>query len=316
MTAGIKIEGIVYGRLRSPDLDQAEIFLTDFGLARVERTATALYMRGTGANHHVHITELGEPRYVSLGWQAQDGDDLKRLAALPGATGVEHLDEPGGGERVRLTDPDGRLVEVVAGQSRHEPVQLERPDNNRGGRQPCRQGALFRIARGAAAAQRLGHVAVVTPDVERYTAWYRATFGLLCSDRVYRDNRDNIVGSFNRIDRGSDYVDHHILYAMRGPKGGLNHLAFEVHDVDDVLVGHEHLHSKGYRSTWGVGRHALGSQVFDYWFDPWGRVHEHWTDTDLLNSETPTGIGEAGIYTKGPWGPYPPTNGFAGHVSE
>ena len=28
----------------------------------------------------------------------------------------------------------------------------------------------------------------------------------------------------------------------------------------------------------------LGSQVFDYWQDPWGRVHEHWTDTDVLNS--------------------------------
>jgi len=34
---------------------------------------------------------------------------------------------------------------------------------------------------------------------------------------------------------------------------------------------------------WGVGRHNLGAQVFDYWADPWRHVHEHWTDTDLLN---------------------------------
>jgi hypothetical protein len=25
--------------------------------------------------------------------------------------------------------------------------------------------------------------------------------------------------------------------------------------------------------------------VFDYWQDPWGRVHEHWTDTDVLNNQ-------------------------------
>jgi hypothetical protein len=35
---------------------------------------------------------------------------------------------------------------------------------------------------------------------------------------------------------------------------------------------------------WGIGRHLLGSQVYDYWADPWGRVHEHWADTDRLNA--------------------------------
>lgn len=312
----VKVAGIAYGRLRSPDLDVAEAFLTDFGLAKVERTPTTLYMRGTGPMHHIHVTELGDPRYLSLGWQASDPDDLKQLSRLPGASGVENLDEPGGGQRVRLVDPDGRTLEVVHGLASHAPVSLQRPENNRGGRDAKRLGDLFRVARGAAAVQRLGHVAVITPDVERYTAWYRATLGLLCSDRVYRGSQENIVGSFNRVDKGPQYVDHHILYAMQGPRGGLNHLAFEVHDFDDVLVGHEHLHARGYRPTWGVGRHALGSQVFDYWFDPWGRVHEHWTDTDMLNAETPAGFGEAGVYTKGPWGPYPPTNGFVGHVSE
>ena len=39
-----------------------------------------------------------------------------------------------------------------------------------------------------------------------------------------------------------------------------------------------------YQHMWGIGRHLLGSQVFDYWADPWGRVHEHWTDSDVLNA--------------------------------
>ena len=53
-------------------------------------------------------------------------------------------------------------------------------------------------------------------------------------------------------------------------------------------MGHAHLHSKEkYDHMWGIGRHVLGSQVFDYWCDPWGRVHEHWTDSDRLNNKNP-----------------------------
>ena len=28
----------------------------------------------------------------------------------------------------------------------------------------------------------------------------------------------------------------------------------------------------------------LGSQIFDYWRDPWGHTVEHWTDGDLLDA--------------------------------
>ena len=47
---------------------------------------------------------------------------------------------------------------------------------------------------------------------------------------------------------------------------------------------------------WGIGRHLLGSQVYDYWADPWGRVHEHWADTDRLNvpQRRQPGIGRGG----------------------
>ena len=53
------------------------------------------------------------------------------------------------------------------------------------------------------------------------------------------------------------------------------------------MAGHEHLEKKGYQHMWGIGRHLIGSQLFDYWADPWGRVHEHWADTDVLNAHTP-----------------------------
>src|SRR5262249_50701874 len=45
--AAIKVTDMAYGRLKAPDLDLMEEFLTRFGMARSERTNTALYMRGT-----------------------------------------------------------------------------------------------------------------------------------------------------------------------------------------------------------------------------------------------------------------------------
>ena len=51
--AWVKATDIAYGRLRAPDLDAEEEFLTRFGMIRTERTANALYMRGTDPAHHI-----------------------------------------------------------------------------------------------------------------------------------------------------------------------------------------------------------------------------------------------------------------------
>ena len=93
-----KVSEFLYGRLRSPDLQEAETFLSEFGMVRVARTRTALYMRGTDPAQYIHVTELGEPRFLGLGFAVTDLDDLKRLAKLPGASGIESIDEPGGGK--------------------------------------------------------------------------------------------------------------------------------------------------------------------------------------------------------------------------
>src|ERR1700758_3616552 len=95
----IKAFDLAYGRLRSPDLDKQEEFLVDFGMVRADRTKNALYMRGTDAPHHIHVTELGEPRYVGIAVHAANMEDLDKLARTPGATPIESLDEPGGGHR-------------------------------------------------------------------------------------------------------------------------------------------------------------------------------------------------------------------------
>jgi hypothetical protein len=102
-----KAVDIAYARLAAPDLDLAEEFLAHFGLVRAARTKTALYMRGSDPVHHLHITELGEPRFIGFAYYAANEGELGKLARATGASGIETVDEPGAGKRVRLTDPHG-----------------------------------------------------------------------------------------------------------------------------------------------------------------------------------------------------------------
>ena len=71
------------------------------------------------------------------------------------------------------------------------------------------------------------------------------------------------------------------------PLPGFLHAAFEVANFDDLMLGHDHLKANGRTQAWGVGRHVMGSQIFDYWKDPWGHELEHWTDGDLLTASDP-----------------------------
>jgi catechol 2,3-dioxygenase-like lactoylglutathione lyase family enzyme len=311
----IKVKDLAYGRLRAPDLDEMEEFLTHFGMARAARTPQALYMRGTDPTHHIHVTEKGDPRFVGFAYYAASEEDLHRVARAPGASAVEAIDEPGGGQRVRLREPNGYQIEVVHGIQKPAPIPVVRDPMNSGSEPLRRAGKLMRLPKAPAPIKRIGHGVLGTPKVRETVQWFRDTLGFVCSDDIYAGDRNNIIGSFNRCDCGDEYVDHHTLFCVVNERAGLNHMSFEVPDVDAVFMDHEYLSRLGkYEHMWGVGRHLLGSQVYDYWCDPWGRVHEQWADTDRLNAQSGSNLlsAEEGLVSQ--WGEDPPKK-FIGHVS-
>ena len=314
----IRVADIAWGRLRSPDLDKQEEFLTRFGMIRAERTDDKLFMRGTGSSHHIHVTEKGEPGFISLAFRARSEDDLHKLAKeADGASDVEDINEPGGGKRVRLTEPNGYTIEVVHGVAEVDEIPLERPIYNFGNIDKyARGGELWRHAKGPAHVMRIGHGVMGTTKMEECTAWIRNTIGLIASDEVFvEDDKDKVIASFNRIDAGKDFVDHHVFLYVKNENAGLNHISFEVPDFDDVMMGHEHLRDAGdYDHVWGIGRHVLGSQIYDYWKDPWGRVHEHWADSDTLNKDYGTRYVPAEEGLNSQWGEPAPME-FINHVS-
>ena len=312
--AVIKVRDLAYGRLRAPDLDVMEEFLTNFGMIRSARTDNALYMRGTDPRHHIHITEKGDPKFLGFGYLAASEDDLHKLAKTPGASAVEKIDEPGGGQRVRVREPNGYQIEVVHGMEDLPTIPVDRQLMNTGS-EPLRRRDLMRLPKSPAPIKRIGHGVLGTPKVKETVQWFRDTLGFICSDDVYAGTKENLIGSFNRVDCGDEFVDHHTLFCVMNERAGLNHMSFEVPDVDAVFQDHEYIARLGkYEHMWGVGRHLLGSQVYDYWADPWGRVHERWADTDRLNARTPGNLLSAEESLISQWGEDPPEK-FIKHVS-
>jgi catechol 2,3-dioxygenase-like lactoylglutathione lyase family enzyme len=280
----IAVKDIVYVRYQAPDLDVMERFLLDFGLHRAQRTATTLYMRSRGAMPYVHVTDLGPERSLGFGLLAQSLADLETLAAECGAR-VEDNPEPAGGKMVKLTDPSGYEISVLAEMKLVEPMPMrDLFDDNRATHR-TRFGKVTRVATQPSSVHRLGHVALRVADFEGTYRFLTQRLGFRVSDSGYAGSADNVVGHFLHCGLGQEFTDHHTVAIFKRPESKIDHSAFEVLDWDDLMVGNKHLLAKSHRHQWGVGRHVEGSQVFDYWRDPFGNKIEHWTDGDLVNDD-------------------------------
>jgi catechol 2,3-dioxygenase-like lactoylglutathione lyase family enzyme len=305
----IKAVDVAYVRFAVPDMAKQRAFLADFGMVEVGEIDGTLYLRGTGKAPFCYALSQGEPAFLGLGVWAKDRGDLDAIAAHDNVP-VEALTSPGGGFRARLTDPDGFCVDVIAGQSLNAPDTAISPLSwNEGNGPRSRLSTFRRTPAGPSTVQRLGHVVLAVSDFRTSEAWYKERFGLLTSDEV-QPAPGIAIGAFMRADRGDEPTDHHMIVCFQpgGPAGHM-HSAFEVAGTDDLMVGHDHLAAAGYTPQWGVGRHILGSQIFDYWLDPFGNEIEHWTDGDQLCASDSAGVAGMDVVLGVQWGmqmPSPP----------
>jgi catechol 2,3-dioxygenase-like lactoylglutathione lyase family enzyme len=301
----IAVKDIAFVRYQVTDLDRMETFLTDFGLQRAARTDSALYMRAADGAHHVHISELGpSDEAVGFGLHAQSVADLDRIAECFGKP-VETSLEPGGGLRVRVTDPAGFVVDVIHGQARQPAQPVREPITSNPCRGRRRLGTPIRLRPAPSTVMRIGHVALLVPDFAAALSFYRDLLGFRASDTYWIGAEGNTVAAFMHCGLGDQWTDHHTLalVAAQDGKARFDHSSFEVIDLDDVMHGSAFLQARGWTHSWGVGRHIQGSQIFDYWRDPFGNKHEHYTDGDLVNDSTPVGTAAFSLDELRQWAP-------------
>ena len=153
----------------------------------------------------------------------------------------------------------------------------------------------------------MGHVVLELADYQATCAWYTQHFGFIPSDvQVLPDGSPAVA--FMRLDLGDTPADHHTLALAQGFAPMHSHSAFELVDADAVGMGQRVLRERGWKHAWGIGRHILGSQIFDYWQDPWGAKHEHYCDGDVFTADEPAGIHPVSREAMSQWGQVMPNS--------
>ncbi|MFJ8075731.1 VOC family protein [Streptomyces sp. NPDC096176] len=309
----IKAADLAWLEFEKPDLDRAEVFARDFGFAVAARTEGELWLRGTFAGSPCMVIRRGQAsRFIGPAFRAAERADLDRLARATGSS-VRDIDVPGGGQSVTLLDPSGFPVRVVHCAEQLPPLPDQQPLLLNTGGEHRRTNATQRAPREPSRIQRLGHVVLETRVFQRTLNWYLDTLGMIVSDFLFLDGQRGRgpTMAFIRCDQGGAAVDHHTLALHLGPGTGYVHSAYQVTDLDAIAAGGEYLAERGYRRSWGIGRHVQGSQLFDYWRDPDHFMLEHFADGDLFSCDLEPGWAPMSASGLSQWGP-PVTRDFLG----
>ncbi|MFD7323312.1 VOC family protein [Streptomyces sp. NPDC059875] len=303
----VKVHDLAWVEFEKPDLKRAELFARAFGFTTSLRTVNELQLRGTDPGSPCVIIRRGSrSRFVGSAFRAADDTDVLRLADATGRK-VARLPESLGGVTVDLTDPSGFGVRVVSGTHRLPALPGQEPLEFNFGHDATRVNAGQRPPREPVKVQRLGHVVLQTTKFREALDWYLQHLGLIVSDFQYFEGqreRGPVMG-FIRCDRGSTPTDHHTVAMNLGPTNKYMHSAYQVADLDSLAAGGQYLLERGYRRSWGIGRHIDGSQIFDYWRDPDGFLVEHFSDGDLFDCTLEAGwapLRKSRLYQ---WGPTP-----------
>jgi len=137
-------------------------------------------------------------------------------------------------------------------------------------------GLPFRIAK-------LGHVVLNVADLERSVRFYTHVLGFAASD-VYPPEMKSGGMVFMRCN-----ADHHGVALIGSLTGGsesleLNHLAFEVATLDEVVRARNHLRGHGVEIDF-EGRRRAGCQIAVEFRDPDGHRLEIYWGVDQVGSD-------------------------------
>ena len=267
------------------DFDAEAAFYADvWGLDRVPSDDGMAWFKTPGHDEHhvVRLRRAEENRIDVIALAAETAADVDALAHKVAAAGgrIVHapqaLTTPGGGYGFRFFSPDGLQFEISAGVAR---------------------GPGRPLSRWEGLPERISHIVLHSPDHQALAAWFCDVLGFKVSDWL---------GDFMCFLRCNDA--HHRFAILPGPPC-LNHVAYDMPTLDDMMRGAHRLKVKGIDIGWGPGRHTAGNNTFSYFVTPGGFVAEYTSELDVVDFAThaptvhvpaPLVMDQWGIGTGGP----------------
>jgi hypothetical protein len=266
----LRVESLLFG---VEDLDAGIRYFEDWGLACITRGAHGADF-SLPSGQTILIRPAGDaalptapdrnPTLRETIWGVADAATLERIGAelgrdrevKTGADGLHARDEAGFAIGFRVAAPAPKPSSTAASRMNHpfDPERRARPS-------------------------RLGHVVynAAQKALDKLLAFYLERLKFRLTDRALD------TGAFLRCQGTNDH--HSLFFATRADRNSFNHAAFEVKNIDEIVLGGKYMKSKGWRPNTPLGRHILGSNVFWYFDSPCGGRTEYYSDMDQMDDD-------------------------------
>ena len=258
--ANSTVTGVRSIELGVRDLHQsAEFYTKVWALEEVSAAGDTMRFRATGGEHHVlTIRERPQASLLGVHFAVADRGAVDQLCAKAKGYGVAIADDPapldasaGGGYGFRFETPDGLPMTISSDSAQHPDVVVDRS-------RPTK----------------ISHVVLNSARTDDQVPFFIDVLGFKLSDSTH-------MMEFLRCS-----ADHHSIAIFRNNGPSLNHVAYELPNIDGLMRGAGRLKRSGFDVEWGVGRHGPGSNVFSYFIEPNGFVAEYTTELDQLDDAT------------------------------
>ncbi|MEO7404177.1 MAG: VOC family protein [Burkholderiales bacterium] len=255
-------------RLRSIELTcpsaggAAEFMRDTWGLLDAGKRGATTFLRATHDHPHVMSITEGARKVVNAVTFSATPSELDALRARAVAAGgqvsapVAAFDEPGGTGGFTVKGLENQTWRFVA-----EPKPVARVDDSH---RP----------------QVVSHVVLNSLDRGASTAFLEKMFGWRLSDRTK-------IMDFVRCDS-----THHAIAFAENSFASLNHIAFEVTSLEEMMKNIGRMRDLGHQAVWGPGRHGPGNNAFAYFVAPFGQIVEYTAEVQRVDDSYKTGMPE------------------------
>lgn len=275
------LNGIKTLKFGVEDIAKSQQYLNDFGLQPVESDIEGALKYALINGSEVYVFDIHDarlPKAFEAGstlrevtWAVNRQQDIAYLAqTLKNEPGYSY--EAG---VVKCLDPNGMALVFKEAILKPSDTEVSLPLNQYGQMNRINQPSpVYEKAEPVA----IGHVVFFTPDIEKTQKFYEDKLGFYLSD-AYKGR-----GAFMRC---AAEGWHHDLFLLKLPTRettGLNHVAFVVRDIHEVIGGGLNMNRLKWDSFIGPGRHPVSSAYFWYVHSPLGGAFEYYTNDDYVTS--------------------------------